>query len=88
MYNQLNGPPPTLVRIRRAIKAIKEIVWPTTEDDAAIDKTAEEGQAHNVHDELSALSRAILGPEATVNEKSDEKAEVRSIREQSIRNLH
>ena len=83
MSNPLNGPPPAPIRIRRALKAVKEVVWPATEDDAAIDKAAEEGQAHNIHDELSAMSRAILGPEVTVNDKSDEKAEVRSICEPS-----
>lgn len=82
MFTPLTGPPPARIRIRRAIKAIKEVVWPATQDDSASEKSTEEGQAHNVHDELSAMSRAILGPEATVKDEPDEKAEVRSICEQ------
>ena len=79
MSQPLNEPPAVHIRIRRAIKAIKEVVWPATQDDAANAEAAEEGQAHNVTDELSAMSRAILGQEATASDEPDEKAEVRAI---------
>ena len=78
MSDPLNAPPPARIRIRTAIRAIREVVWPATQDDAATAKAAEEGNARNIPDELSAMSRAILGQQAQVNGEPDEKAEVRS----------